>query len=93
MPLSTQEVDKIAKLARLELTEEEKNKYAEQLSAILEYVEQLKNADITNTEPFFQSGSANVLRQDEIKPFTETKQLIDSAPQQEGNFIKVRSIL
>jgi len=51
MPISREEVEHIAELAKLALTEEEKTLYAEQLSAILEYFRQLQEVDTSGIPP------------------------------------------
>jgi aspartyl-tRNA(Asn)/glutamyl-tRNA(Gln) amidotransferase subunit C len=69
MPLSLEEVEHIAKLARLELTDEEKNRYREQLSAILDHVAQLQKLDTASIKPtagvFSSEGH---LRVDQARP-------------------------
>jgi len=51
MPLSLEEVEHIAMLARLELSAEEKNRYRQQLSAILDYIRKLQELDTTDIPP------------------------------------------
>lgn len=84
MPLSIQEVEQIAHLARLELTGDEKNRYREQLSAILEHVEQLQrlNTDSLHSDPgagFIRAQSA--LRDDEPRPGLDHQDLFRNAAQ------------
>jgi len=94
MKLSKKEVEHIAQLARLGITEKEKEKYAEQLSAILDYVEQLNKIDTKNVEPIAHiTGVENVMRQDEIKNKPDRDNLLKNTPAQEKGFIKVKSIL
>jgi len=61
MPLSLKEVEHIATLARLELTSEEKARYRQQLSAILDYVARLQELDTTSIQP-----TASVLAEDGV---------------------------
>lgn len=69
MKLSHDRVEKVAKLANLELSLEETVKYSEQLSAILDYVEQIESVDTMDTEPVFNiSGRETVMRDDKVKP-------------------------
>lgn len=94
--ITKKEVEHIAKLARMELGEEEKIKYEKELSAILEFVEKLNEVDTKNVLPM-TGGTVlkNVLRKDEQ---TETdlegkaKKLIESAPYNKDGFIKVKSV-
>jgi aspartyl-tRNA(Asn)/glutamyl-tRNA(Gln) amidotransferase subunit C len=62
------DVKKVAKLANLPLTEEEEKKYSDQLSKILDYVEQLNSVNTDNVDPTYNvSGTVNVMAQDEVK--------------------------
>jgi aspartyl-tRNA(Asn)/glutamyl-tRNA(Gln) amidotransferase subunit C len=82
MPLTLQEVEHIAKLARLELTGEEKNRYREQLSAILDHVAQLQKLDtsaILPTSSIF--GEKSPLRPDKSRPGLSTDVLLQNAPE------------
>ncbi|OGY45700.1 MAG: asparaginyl/glutamyl-tRNA amidotransferase subunit C [Candidatus Buchananbacteria bacterium RIFCSPHIGHO2_01_FULL_39_8] len=95
MKLTKKEVEHIAYLARLGLTEEEKGKFAEQLSSILDYVEQLKEVDTKGVEPTAQvTGLESVLRPDEIVEVSrEVKEnLLNNAPEKEDNLVKTRSV-
>jgi len=95
MALSKQEIEHIALLARLGLTEEEKEKYAQQLSSILDYVELLKEVKTDGVEPTAQvTGLENVMRDDAIDDCDkETRdKLIKLAPESEDDLIKTRSV-
>ena len=95
MKLSKEEVKHIALLARLGLSEEEMEKYTQQLSSILDYVEQLKEVDTEGVEPTAQvTGLENVLRSDLIAacPEEEMKKLVAMAPEHEDNLVKTRSV-
>ena len=88
--LTKDEVKHVAKLANLPLTEaEEEQKYSEQLSKILEYIDQLNSVDTTNIEPTFNvSGQENVMRKDETEPSLSQEAVLQNAPkQQNGSFI------
>ena len=96
MKLSREEIQHIAKLARLELTEAELEKYGSQLSDILNYVDQLKEVDVKNTVPTAQvTGLNNVMRADRIKEWDkeEIKQALADAPEKESGFIKVKRVI
>ncbi|MAG28564.1 Asp-tRNA(Asn)/Glu-tRNA(Gln) amidotransferase GatCAB subunit C [bacterium] len=91
--LSKKEVEKIAKLARLDLTSDEINTYSEQLSAILEYVDQLQEVDTENVEITTQvTGLSNILREDEVQECDNPKELVELAPEHEDNLIKVKAV-
>lgn len=96
MKLTKKEVEHIAKLARLELSEEELNKYGEQLSAVLEYINQLEEVDVEGVEPTAQvTGLTNVWREDEARdcPEEEREAALNEAPDLEGRQIKVKRVL
>ncbi len=66
--LSKKDVEHIAKLSKLKLTDAEKEKYAGQLSSVIEYVEQLNEVDAEGVEPTSQvTGLENVYREDEVE--------------------------
>ncbi len=91
--INKEEVKHIAKLARLELAEEEIEKMQKDLSSILDYFEILKKA--TNTTRGAKETSAeNVVRKDEAKekPATLANNLVKAAPDKKDGYIKVKSI-
>ena len=90
MPLSLQEVEHIAKLARLELTDEEKNRYREQLSAILDHVAQLQKLDTASIQPMAGVFSAEShLRIDESRPGLTPEALLKTAAEKEQAQFKI----
>ncbi len=91
--LSKKEVEKIARLARMELSEEEIGVYSEQLSDILSYVSQLQEVNTDNVPITSQvTGLSNVLREDEVFSYPDPKALVKLAPEKEGDLIKVKSV-
>ena len=93
--ISKQEVEKVAKLARLGLTEKEIQKFQKELSSILDYFEKLKEVDVSKIEPTTHSvGLESVTREDKEKSADiETRnKLIDAAPDKKERFVKVKSI-
>jgi len=98
MPLSLEEVEHIAKLARLELTGEEKARYREQLSAILDHVAKLQKLDtasvppMTTVFPAENAGSRSAsshLRADRSRPSLPTGELLENAPSHEQDQFKI----
>ena len=88
MPLTPQEVEHIAKLARLELTDEQKARYRRQLEAILDHVAKLQELD---TQDVSLTASVSVgqmpLRADEPRPGLSKDDLLKNAPKQDdGQF-------
>jgi aspartyl-tRNA(Asn)/glutamyl-tRNA(Gln) amidotransferase subunit C len=88
MPISREEVEKVAKLARLEISEAEKDTFSKQLSAVLTYVEQLKRLDTVGVEPTATVlAQTNVFREDLVCPSLPPEAALANAPEQvEGHF-------
>jgi aspartyl-tRNA(Asn)/glutamyl-tRNA(Gln) amidotransferase subunit C len=94
MKLSREEVQHIALLARLGLSEAEIEKFRIQLSNILENFEILKQLDTTDLQPTAQSiALQNVFRPDETKPSYPTEDILANAPQRDNNCFKTRAVL
>ena len=96
MQLSKDEIQHIAKLVRLELTGEELIKYGDQLSAVLSYIDQLKEVDVKAVLPTAQvTGLENVLRDDKVENWdqAEIEAALKDAPEREGRFIKVKRVI
>jgi len=94
MKLSREEVLHIALLARLGLTETEVDKLSEQLSNILENFEVLQEVDTSDIPPTAQSVALqNVVSDDEVASSLPPSQVLDNAPQKEGDFFRVRAVL
>jgi len=93
--ISKQQVQHIAKLARLGLTEKEIEKFQKDLSAIMDYVEKLKEVNIDGIEPTSHSVLVeNVMRKDEVaeKKEDENIKLLKLAPETKESYLKVKSI-
>ena len=94
MKLSRKEVEHIALLARLGLSEEDIEKFRHQLSDILENFEILKQLDTTDVPPTAQSiALQNIFRPDKPRPSCPVEEILSNAPQREGNSFKVRAVL
>jgi aspartyl-tRNA(Asn)/glutamyl-tRNA(Gln) amidotransferase subunit C len=88
------QVRKVARLARLELTSEEVEEFTGQLCAILDYVEKMNELDTDNVEPLAHClPITNVLREDQIKESLGNDKTLANAPQRDGEFFKVPKIL
>lgn len=97
MPLTKADVQKIAALARIRLTEKEEDKMAEELGAILGYVEKLKEVDTAGVEPMSQvTGLENVLRTDLPAEATAEEggadKLTSQFPEKKDNYLKVKKV-
>ncbi|NRA39214.1 MAG: Asp-tRNA(Asn)/Glu-tRNA(Gln) amidotransferase subunit GatC [Planctomycetes bacterium] len=82
MAFTSDEVNKIAKLARIELTDDEVKKMGDELGAIIGYIELLQEVDTEGIEEIAQvTGLVNVVRADEETPMFSTKEVLQNAPQ------------
>jgi aspartyl-tRNA(Asn)/glutamyl-tRNA(Gln) amidotransferase subunit C len=92
--ISRQEVEYVAKLARLNLSEEEAEKYTEQLNAILEFAGKLNELDTSNIEPTSHVLDVyNVMRDDEVRPSVEREKALLNAPEEEDGQFKVPAVM
>ena len=94
--ITKKEVEHIAKLARLGLSEEEKGKFTKELSDILDFIKKLEEVKTDKIESISQvTGLENVFRKDNgiKKTKKETDKLLDLAPDVEDRHIKVKAIL
>ena len=91
--IEIKDVEHVAKLARLELSEEEKIKFSKQLGDILKYIEQMNEVDTTGIEPMSHAiDFSNVMRED-VEYYEQTREeLMANAPDREGDFFKVPKI-
>ena len=90
MPLSLQEVEHIARLARLQLTDEQKARYRKQLEAILDHVAKLQELDVRDVPPTASVSVGQMpLRMDEPRPGLEKDDLLKNAPQKEDGQFKI----
>jgi aspartyl-tRNA(Asn)/glutamyl-tRNA(Gln) amidotransferase subunit C len=91
--ISKKDVEHVANLARIELTEEEKEKFTKQLGDIIKYVDQLNEVDTTNIDPMAHPYlMTNVMREDEVKYSNTKEELLQNAPEEEDGFFKVPKI-
>jgi aspartyl-tRNA(Asn)/glutamyl-tRNA(Gln) amidotransferase subunit C len=88
------QVKKVAKLARLEMTDAEIDEFTGQLAAILEYIQKISLLDTQNVEPLAHSlPVSNVFRQDAVKESLGTEKVLANAPQRDEMFFIVPKIL
>jgi aspartyl-tRNA(Asn)/glutamyl-tRNA(Gln) amidotransferase subunit C len=94
MTLTREQVEHVAHLARLSLTDEEIARYREQLSAVLEYAERLNEVDTTSIPPTATVlPLRTVLRADEPQPSFSADDILANAPHRDGQFFRVHAIL
>lgn len=93
MPLSLQEVEHIARLARLNLTDAEKARYREQLSAVLDHVAKLAELDTSDVPPMSAVfGSQPRLRADRVRKPLAPEAVLKNAPDQAEGQFKIPSV-
>ena len=91
--ITIKEVEHVAKLARLELTEEEKVKFSKQLGDVLEYALQMNEIDTEGVEPMSHAiPIVNVMREDEVVHEFSREELMANAPLKEDGFFRVPKI-
>ena len=92
--ITSQDVLKVAKLSRLEISDSEVELFTSQLEKILGYVAQLEKVDTSNVEPTTRAVEVvNVVREDSMTSTKVREELLELAPQREGEFFKVPKIL
>src|SRR5262245_24372114 len=92
--ISIKDVEYVAKLARLAVTDSEKEKYQGQLERILEYISQLKAKNTDGVVPTAHHFDvANVWRDDVAKPFENIPGIFKNAPDTEETFFKVKKVI
>ena len=88
------EVERIARLARLDLAAAEKERMRSQLEAILAYIDALRRVDTTGVPPTAHVlPLVNVMREDEVRPSYPVEAMLQNAPQTVGDSIQVPRIL
>jgi aspartyl-tRNA(Asn)/glutamyl-tRNA(Gln) amidotransferase subunit C len=94
MSLTRQEVEHIAELARLGLTEDEKDLFAGQLSNILDYFQVLQQLDTESVLPTTTAiPQENVMFEDKVEPSSPREDIMSNAPDAVDGFFRVRAIL
>ena len=94
MSLSSRDVEKIALLARLELTDDEKSLYQEQLSAILDYANRLNKLDIADVPPTASAVDLeNVMREDVIEPGLSLEDALFNTIEEALDQFKIQAVL
>lgn len=88
------DIEKVARLARLELSEEEKETFGNQLEQILSHMEQLNRLDTAGVKPTSHAIPIdNVFREDEVKPSSERQEVLGISPEQGDDHFKVPRII
>jgi len=94
MKITREEVEKIALLARLELTEQEAETFTGQMDAILAYVDKLNELNTDGIVPTAHAVPVeNAFRMDEVKESIGIENALANAPKREGNFFRVPKVI
>ncbi|MFH0947818.1 MAG: Asp-tRNA(Asn)/Glu-tRNA(Gln) amidotransferase subunit GatC [Elusimicrobiota bacterium] len=94
MKITIKDVEYVAKLARLSLTADEKNKFAGQLNVVLEHIDELNKLDTENILPTSHAiVMKNVFREDEMRKSNNADDIIANAPEKEDRFFKVKKVI
>ena len=94
MKVDKKEVEYVAMLARVELSEEEKDLYSEQMSTILAFFDRLKEVDTGNVQPTSHVVDlVNAYRSDEVRPGPGVEEVLANAPERAQRLFRVPKIL
>lgn len=94
MKITRQQVEHVAKLARLAMGNEEKELFTRQLGEILAYIEKLKELDTSKVEPTSHVlPLKNVFREDEVRPSLPREEILKNAPDRTEEFFRVPKII
>ena len=94
--IDQKDVEHIAKLARIELSDKEKETIAKEMSLIMGYIDKLNEVDISGVEPTAQvTGLNNIFRKDEVRQVSNEEtvnKLHKAMPQEDNGYLKVKSV-
>lgn len=94
MPISIDDVEKVATLAKLQFTSEEKQKLAKQLDQIVAYVEKLNELNTENVKPTSHViNLKNVLREDKVEAWLSQEEALQNAPAKKNGYFSVPKVI
>jgi aspartyl-tRNA(Asn)/glutamyl-tRNA(Gln) amidotransferase subunit C len=94
MSITVKDVEHVANLARLALTEEEKQQFADTLNHILDYANQLQELDVSEVEPTSHVlPLSNVFREDTVRPGLTNQEALANAPDTEDGQFRVPAVM
>jgi aspartyl-tRNA(Asn)/glutamyl-tRNA(Gln) amidotransferase subunit C len=94
LKLTTQDVEYVAKLARLDVTNQEKEKFTAQLNDILLYIDKLNELDTTGVAPMSHAiAVTNAFREDKVSESLGTERALANAPDTRGEFFRVPKVI
>ena len=94
MAITIEQVEHIARLARLQFSDAEKEMLSEELSQILQYMEKLNELDTEGVEPLSHPTElVNIMRPDEVQPSLTQEEALKNAPSKQDGFFKVPKVI
>ena len=94
MSVTIKDVEHVAKLARLEFTQEEKEKLVHELNDVLAYMEKLNELDTKHVEPLSHVNEVNnIFREDVVTPSYPREEMLKNAPDKNEEFFKVPKVI
>jgi aspartyl-tRNA(Asn)/glutamyl-tRNA(Gln) amidotransferase subunit C len=94
MPVTKNDVEKIAKLAKLKFSEEDLENFTPQMNEILNYMDKLNELDTENIEPLSHPvEQTNVFRDDKLKTSVSTEDALKNAPSKDEQYFKVPKVI
>ncbi len=94
MDIGIKQIEQVASLSRIKLTDEEKDVFREQLTDILGYIEKLSKLDTDNVEPMaYATSLKNVFREDKQEPSFARQDILELSPSSANGFFKVPKVL
>ena len=93
MSITTQDIERLAGLARIEVTEEEKTRFAADFESILGYISEINSVSISAEAPLYVTK--NITRVDTLlnEPESFTEAILENAPIRNGQFVEVQQVL
>lgn len=94
MTIDKETVEKVAHLARLELSETEKQDMIKDMSKILDFMAKLNELDTTGVEPLiYMTDGANILREDVVKQTVTHEEALQNAPKHDDDYFLVAKVI
>ena len=93
MAIGREDVAHVARLSRLELTEEEMDTFTGQLGRIVEYFDKLRELDVSDESPMMHAAEGALLRDDEPRPTLPRKKALENAPSAGDGFFRVPPVI
>jgi len=92
--ITKKDVEYVAKLARIDISAQETEKYQGELESILGHIAQLKEVETKNVKSTAHPHAvSNVWREDLVNPFDKIKEVLANAPDREETFYKVKKVI